>query len=201
MPGERKVAKAQKVKVARPRTEKAEPASNERPGSDAKPKAKARVAKPALKAKPKKPEANSPAIAAKVRKTRAPRKAKGTFADLLKKQAELEEIKKGAKSELRRQFDGLVKEAEKIKAQYKELFAESIESAPKTRGGGAKRTAGKIPGLKPYSLQEVKVFIEQKEQGKASIRIPGRKPKSVARMEDAYRHSENAEEILEMLNK
>ena len=173
MPEEKKSVKASKAKATKVKT-----------SFDAKAETKGKVAKPALKA----------------RKTRGPRKARGTFADLLKKQAELEEIRRGAKAELKKHYDSLTKEAEKVRAQYKELFAESIESAPKARRTGAKKATGRIPGLKPYSIQEVKAFIEQKAQGRATIRIPGRKPKSIARMEDAYRHSENAEDILELLN-
>jgi hypothetical protein len=154
---------------------------------------KAKAAKPGIEKTKKAPKG-------KARKTRGPRKARGRFADLLRKQAELEAIRKGAKAELKKHYDSLTKEAEKVRAQYKELFAESIESAPKARRTGAKKATGRIPGLKPYAIQEVKAFIEQKVQGRATIRIPGRKPKSIARMEDAYRHSENAEDILEILN-
>ena len=142
------------------------------------------------------------------KKVRKPRglnkvKAKGNFAELLKKQAELEEIKKGAKTELKKEYDTLLKDADKIKAQYKELFGESIESGPKlrrTRGIEARKSSGKIPGLRPYTLKEVESFIEQKQQGVTQIRVQGRRPKSLARMEDAFRHSEDAEEILKMLN-
>lgn len=127
------------------------------------------------------------------------RKPKGSFADLLKKQAEFEQIKKGAKADLKKEYDRLIKEADSIKVQYKGLFNESIESAPKIRGVRAKKTAGKVVGLKPFSLNEIEDFVEQKRQGE-TIKISGRRPKSIARMEDAYRHSENAEEILKMLN-
>ncbi len=185
--------KETKVKVSKPKVAKAKPASV------AKPKAKV-IKTPAVRLAPKSPEAKAPVVEKKAKKTRSyNRKPTGTFADLLKKQAELEEIKKGAKADLKKQFDAHIKEADRVKAQYKELFQENIESAPKVRGAGAKKARGRIPGLKPFSLAEVEEFVEQKKQGKA-IKIVGRRPKSIARMEDAYRHSEDAKEILKTLN-
>jgi hypothetical protein len=195
LPESKKTAKAPKAKAAKPKVVKTKPASTVKNGFSAKPKAdiaKApKVAKPVVKA----------TVEVKVKKTRGPRKAKGTFADLLKKQAELEEIKKGAKVELKKEYDGFLKEADKVKAQYKELFSESIESLPKARGTGSKKTAGKILGLKPFTLKEVEDFVEQKQQGISEIKVQGRRPKSISRLEDAYRHSEDAEEILKLLNK
>jgi len=163
-------------------------------GFTAKPKAK--IVKPAAKPAAKAPEVKAPVA----RKTRAyTRRAKGSFAELLKKQGELEAIKKGAKADLKKQYDSLVKEADSIKAQYKGLFNESIESAPKVRDARAKKATGKVVGLRPFSLSEIKEFVKQKKQGRA-VKISGRRPKSIARMEDAYRHSEDAKDILKMLN-
>jgi hypothetical protein len=50
-------------------------------------------------------------------------------------------------------------------------------------------------------LKEVEDFVEQKQQGISEIKVQGRRPKSISRLEDAYRHSEDAEEILKLLNK
>jgi hypothetical protein len=162
---------------------------------------KVKVAKPAPKAEVKKHATKLPALPKKAKKTRMyTRKPRGTFADLLKKQAELEEIKKGAKADLKKQFDAYLKEADKVNAQYKELFGESIESAPKTKGARGRKGAGKIPGLKPFSLQEVEAFIDQKKSG-VEIKVPGRRPKSIARMEEAYKQSDEAEGMLTILNK
>ncbi|MGA2547807.1 MAG: hypothetical protein ABSF43_14745 [Rectinemataceae bacterium] len=182
--------KAPKAKVSKP---KAKTESKVAKGFGNKPKA-------IFIKTPKAPEIKAP-VEVKIKKTRGPQKAKGSFADLLRIQSQYEEAKKGAKSDLKRQYDGLIKEAESIKAQYKGLFNESIESDPKSRGTGLKKSSGKIPGLKPFTLKEVEDFVEQKQQGIAKIQVQGRRPKSIARMEDAYRHSEDAEEILKILNK
>jgi hypothetical protein len=182
-----------KAKVASPKSPSKSKVAKAKPA--AMPKAKA-TPKPTAKPASKAPEVKAPVA----KKTRAyTRKAKGSFAELLKIQSQYEEAKKGAKADLKKQFDGLIKEADSIKAQYKGLFNESIESAPKARGARAKKTTGKVVGLKPFSLSEVEEFVEQKKQGKA-VKISGRRPKSIARMEDAYRHSEDADDILEMLN-
>jgi hypothetical protein len=190
--------KVPKTKVSRPKVARAKPSSTVKKVFAAKPKAAIKAPKAVKAAKGPTPEVIAPV---KVRKLRGPRRAKGTFADLLKKQAELEIIKKGAKAELKKQYDGLLKEAESIKFQYKGLFDEAIESAPAVRGTRAKKATGKVPGLKPFSLKEVEAFVEQKQHGIANIKIQGRRPKSISRIEDAYRHSEDAEEILKMLNK
>lgn len=190
--------KVPKAKVSKPRVAKAKPSSTVKKGFVAKPKASIKAPKAVKAAKGPIQEAIAPV---KVRKLRGPNKAKGTFADLLKKQAELEKIKKGAKAELKKHYDGLLKEADSIKSQYKGLFNEAIESAPAVRGVRAKKATGKVLGLKPFSLKEVEAFVGQKRHGIANIKIQGRRPKSISRIEDAYRHSEDAEEILELLNK
>jgi hypothetical protein len=194
MPESKKVAKPKSPSKPKP-VVKAKPATKLITGFTAKPKAKA-TPKPTAKPAPKAPEVKAP-IAKKARAYA--RKPKGSFADLLKIQSQYEEAKKGAKTDLKKQFDAHLKNADSIRIQYKSLFNENIESAPKARGAGAKKTTGKIPGLKPFSLSEIEEFVEQKKQGKA-VKISGRRPKSIARMEDAYRRSEDAEDILKMLN-
>jgi hypothetical protein len=190
-----------KAKVVKPKSPSKPKVSNTKPatklitGFAAKPKAKA-IPKLATKPVPKAPEVKAPVA----KKARAyARKPKGSFSDLLKIQSQYEEAKKGAKADLRKQFDAHIKEADSLKAQYKSLFNENIESAPKARGVGAKKITGKIAGLKPFSLSEIEDFVEQKKQGKP-VKISGRRPKSIARMEDAYRRSEDAKDILKMLN-
>lgn len=199
-----------KEKVSMPEAKKETKAKIAKPKSPSKPKvAKAKpAAKPKVKATPK----FAPKVAVKPSAVKAPspdktakkprsytRKPKGSFADLLKKQAELEQIRKSAKADFKKQYDGLIKEANSIKVQYRGLFNDNIESAQKTRGPRTRKVGGKIVGLKPFSLGEVKDFVEQKKKGK-TIKIQGRRPKSIARMEDAYRDSEDAEDILRMLN-
>jgi hypothetical protein len=170
-----------------------------KPASAAKPKAKVKTIRASRKMENKAPGAEK-----KAKRLRSyTRKAVGAFADLLKKQAELEEIKKGAKAELKKEYDRLIGESGKIKAQYKGLFNESIESAPKAKRAGANKASRKprkAAGVKPYTIAEVKGFVEQKKKG-GIIKISGRRPKSIARMEDAYRQSEDAGKILEILNK
>ena len=203
MADEKKSAKAPKVKAvkpkspAKPKVAKAKPTSAPKKTSIARPQAK--VAKVNLATEAKK--SVRPIRKPKGKKTRSyTRKAQGAFADLLKKQAELEEIKKHAKAELKKQYESSLQEADNIKAQYKELFNEGIESAPKVQGERTKKSTGKVVGLKPFSLKEVEDFIAQKKAG-GNIKIPGRRPKSIARMEAAYKQSEEAEEILKILSK
>jgi carbon monoxide dehydrogenase subunit G len=181
------VKKEVKSKVAAKPVAKAKP-------STAKSASKAK----ATKAEVKKPEVKAP-VAVKAKKVRGPNKAKGSFADLIKIQHQYEEAKKGAKAELKKEFDAHLKEADKIKAEYKQFFSESIESAPKSRGVGAKKTSGKIIGFTPFTLKEVEDFVDQKKEG-ITIKIQGRRPKSIARLEAAYSKSDDAETILKILN-
>jgi hypothetical protein len=144
----------------------------------------------------KTPIVKAPVVEAKAKKTRAyTRKPKGTFADLLKKQAELEKMKKGAKSDLKKQYDNLLKEADSIKSHYKNVFNESIESAPKARGAGVKKAPSK-----GYSLEQVKLFIEQTEKGE-TVKIPGRNAAGIAKIKAAYEKAENkdVESVHELL--
>jgi hypothetical protein len=196
MPVVKKPAKAPKAKVAKPKVIKAKPASTAKKAPVTKPKAISKAPK-ALKVAIKAP------VETKVRKVRGPNKikAKGSFADLLKKQAELEQVKKGAKAELKKQFEDLIKESEKVKAQYQELFHELLLASAKSKSTAkiAKKTTGKIVGLKPFSLKEVEDFIDQKKEG-VDIKIKGRRPKSIARLEAAYSKSDDANTILRILN-
>jgi hypothetical protein len=204
MPEEKKTVKAPKAKGPKPKVVKAKVESKVAKGFADKPKANLikapKTQKPLEAPKMAKPEAKTP-IEVKAKKVRGPNKAKakGSYADLLKIQSQYEEAKKGAKADLKKQYDSHIKEAESLKAQYKSLFNESIESAPKTRGPRTQKSSGKTPGLKPFTLKEVEDFVDQKKEG-VTIKIQGRRPKSIARMEDAYRHSEDAEAILKMLN-
>jgi hypothetical protein len=172
------------------------------PKAPAKPKAKpivkAKAAKNTPKAEAKKPVANAPVAEMKEKKTRSyTRKPKGLFADLLKKQAELEKAKNGAKVDLKKQYESLLKESEQIKAHYKELFNESIESEPKVRGAGTKRASSR-----GYTLEQVKLFIEQAENG-GTIKIPGKNATGIKKIKAAYMKAKNkdAESVLALLNK
>ena len=175
-----------------------------KPKVPAKPKAKTAIngwtkgAKPAAKSAGKKTVAKAPVAETKEKKTRAyNRKPKGSFADLLKKQVELEKAKNGAKVDLKRQYENLLKESEQIRAHYKKLFNESIESAPKVRGAGAKKAPSR-----GYTLEQVKLFIEQTENG-GTIKIPGKNSTGIKRINAAYVKAKNkdAESVLALLNK
>jgi hypothetical protein len=201
MPNEKKPVTAPKAKVSKPKLAKVNPTSAVKTAFVAKPTAK--VAKPAPKAAPKKPKAAAPVAVVKVRTTRGPKKhTKGSFADLLKKQAELEGIKEKAKKDLKRDYGIYLNKAEDIAEEYRKIFSEEIGAAPKIKASGEKKATGtKTAGMKPYSLSEVASFVEQKRLGRAKIKVSGRRPKSIAKMEDAFKQSEEADEILKILNR
>jgi hypothetical protein len=184
-------------KIAKPKSPakpKAKAVSKGKAKSAAKPAPKEKLAKAATEAFS--PKAAAPEVAGKARKPRAySRKGKGSFAELLKKQAELEEIKKGAKADLRKQYEDLIKESEKINDQYRELFNEAIGPAPKARTLKIKKT----PAQKIITKKEVEDFIDQKASGITS-KNKGRKPKSLARMEVAFKETQDADGMLKILN-
>jgi histone H1/5 len=193
MPEGKKEVKAKPAPKAKVVT--AKPAS--KPKVAAKPKAKA-PSKPAPKVQTKKPVAKAPVAIKKAKKTRAyTKKPKGTFADLIKKQAELEEIKKGAKADLKKQYENHLKEAEKVKVQYKELFAENLDAPSKAR---AKATGKKKNGWKTFTLDQVQSFIDQTTEGKP-VKIPGKNAIGVKKIQAAYDKAKNkdAESVLALL--
>jgi hypothetical protein len=160
--------------------------------------AKAKVVKTAPKSEAKKPEVKAPVIL-KVKKARGPnKKAKGSFAELIKIQNQYEEAKRGAKSELRKEYDNLIKDSEKIKAQYKELFGEVIEGAPKAKG---KTAAANRSGKKAFTLDQVQSYIDQTAQGK-KVKIPGKNAVGVEKIKTAYDRAKekDAESVLALLN-
>jgi hypothetical protein len=188
-------AKPSAARAKAPKSIKAKPAS----------KPAAKKAKP-LPGPTEAPKAEKPVKAYK------PRQAKGglsSFADLLKKQSELETIKKQAKAELRKAYEDKVKEADGIKKQYSELFSESLETLPKARK--ARRASPKVPKAKPakrgaiapYTAAEISAFIEQKDEGidVKKIKIAGRRVKSVQKIDQAYDKADtkDAESILDLL--
>ena len=183
MPEEKKVAKP-KI-PAKPTVAKAKPV------------AKAKVAKAAPKAVAKKTVAGAP-VAVKVKKVRGPNrvKARGSFAELQKIQAQYEEAKKDVRADLKKQYEKLTKEADALKAQYKGLFNENIESAPKSRGAGkTQKSAGK-----GFTLDQIQTFIDQTSEGK-TVKIPGKNAISIAKIKAAYDKSKNkdAESVHELL--
>lgn len=171
--------KAKPVKAKRSAVVASKPAAKKAAGKDSAP------AKETAQAEPKLPSKRS-------YKPRKQKVALAGFADTLqKKQSELDDIKKRAKAELQKLYEGKMREAEGIKLQYKSLFDEPIESVPKARkpaGPGRKASGAKAGAAAPISLGEVESFLEQKEGGKdaASIKLPGRKPKSVLKIAEAY---------------
>jgi len=118
---------------------------------------------------------------------------------LLKKEKELEEAKKFAQAELRQEYDGHLKEADKVKEQYKKLFGESIDSVPKVRKTTARKATGRVRG---FSLEQIKSFLRQVDTG-SKIKIDGKNATSIARIKAAYDKSpdKGAESILALLNK
>jgi len=133
----------------------------------------------------------------KVRKTRGPRKAKGGFAELEKIQKLYEKTKKSAQSDLKNQYDKLMAEAKKLKESYQDLFHENIDSAPRTKRGITK----KVVGMKPFTLQEVESFIEQKANGSKDVKIKGRKSRGISKIEIAWNvsKSKEPEDVLRIL--
>jgi hypothetical protein len=140
-------------------------------------------------------------------KGRKPRKVNvGSFSELLKKQAEIEAIKKRAKTELKELYEDKLKEADAIKKQYSELFREQIESAPAKRG---RKVAAKVSGEKPkaksrgFTVEQVGSFIQQKESGLdvAKIKIAGKNITGVKRIDAAYEkaNEKDAKSVLQLL--
>jgi hypothetical protein len=149
---------------------------------------------------------------AKPRKPRGPNKPRvsGSFAELLSVQALFEKSKQKARKELKQEYAGILKNAEKIKAQYSELFGESIDGGgtarrgrPKVATGGkvkTRKTGAKKPaGVKPFSLKEVEGFLEMKAEG-LPVKLAGRRSKSVTRLEEAYKQTQDAKGIMALLN-
>jgi hypothetical protein len=161
------------------------------------PKSKSTAKKPAAKAE--KAQAPVETKPVKVRKARKAKDALSSYANLLKKEKELADAKKLAQSELRQQYEGFLKDAEKVKEQYKKLFGESIDSAPKGRKIGAKKTGSKPRG---FSLDQIESFLNQVDNG-GKIKIEGKNATGIARIKAAYEKSPNkdAESILAFLNK
>jgi hypothetical protein len=175
---------ATKAKVAKPKTAKTKVAAK-KPA----PKAKAKV-------EVKKPEA-------KVVKQRRPRKVKdalSNYATLLKKQAEIEAIKRQAKAELKKHYDSKIREADAIRAQYKELFGEAMDSTPRiARKGKVRKGAVKARG---YTLSQVQSYLDQRDSGKA-IKVEGKNATGIKRIKEAYEKADpkDAKTILAILSK
>jgi hypothetical protein len=192
MPDAKKAAKPKSP--AKPKVVKAKPA--------AKPKTKVVKAAPKAKVAEKSPDVKAP-VPAKVRKTRgANKKAKGSlvaYENLLKHEAELEKARKAAKSELKSEYDGFLKQADEIKAKYQKLFGESIGSIPKTKGK-KKISGAKKNGWKTFTLDQVQSFIDQTNEGKP-VKIAGKNSIGVAKIRAAYDKAKvkDAESVLELL--
>jgi hypothetical protein len=184
-----KVAKPKKV-IAKKPVVKAKPKDvNKKLSSKAKPKAAKKVA-PA-------PEAKT----FKVTRARKAKSALSSYANLLKKENELEAARKLAKNELRKEYDGFLKKADSVKGKYKELFHEPIESAPgKNRKVGGRKSTGKAK--RGYSLEQIKSFLSQKDNG-GKIKIEGKNATGLARIKAAYDESpsKDAKSILDFINK
>jgi hypothetical protein len=169
-----------------------------------KPAVKKAAAK-SVKKVPKAPKKASKASSPKVKATRKPRvtKIKITgFEEIMKAKAELIAVTSKAKKQLQTEYAKAVAQAEAIKAQYKDLFDESIE----TKATKAKRGAGKARKtgvVAPITKAEIESFIEQKEEGfaLADIKISGRRTKSIKKIADAYSKAEikDAASVLALL--
>jgi hypothetical protein len=92
------------------------------------------------------------------------RKAKFPYAELIKKQAELDAIKKAAKSDLKKKYDAKIAEAVAIQGEDKWLFNEPLHSSD-NKIVGAKEAIRE--GNKCYTLYIVKTIIDQTNEGKA----------------------------------
>jgi hypothetical protein len=137
-----------------------------------------------------------------VKKARKPRTFKVSgFAELQKKEAELEAIKKKTKIQLKNQYDSIVKKADGLKAEYKQIFKEDISTASKGRKAAVGKSASPrkvVP--KPITLDEVQTFIDHFAEGQ-EIKLPGRRPLSIAKIKAAYikAKTKDAESVLALL--
>jgi hypothetical protein len=172
--------------MAEKKTIKTSPAKRKNVKAKTKPVAKKTAAKKAVIEK-------VPAIEIKPAKHRVPRKQKLSLPgleELEKKQSELDAVKKGIKTKLRDAYLDLEKRQDLIRGHYQELFNESIENILKhnKRSSGKATKPAKRGAIVPYTKAEVSAFIEQKEQGieLSSIKIKGRRPKSIQKMMEAY---------------
>jgi hypothetical protein len=196
---EKKVVESSTAKVKIPKSKKI---TAKKPVAKAKPKAATK--KPISKAKPKAVKKVTPETKAKTPKAtraRKPKSALSSYANLLKKENELEAIRKLAKNELRKEYDGFLKKADAVKEQYKELFHEAIESAPrKIRRVGGRKSTGKAK--RGYTLEQIESYLSQKDSGR-KIKIEGKNVTGVARIKAAYEKSpsKDAKSILELINK
>jgi hypothetical protein len=196
---EKKVAESSrnKAKVAKPKK-----ATAKKPIFKAKPKAAS--GKTTSTAKPKAGKKVSPVPAVrtvKVTRARKPKSALSSYANLLKKESKLEAARKYAKNELRKEYDDSLKKADSVKGKYKELFHESIESAPrKARKAGGGKSTGKAK--RGYTLDQIDSFLSQVDAG-GKIKIDGKNATGVARIKAAYDKSpsKDAKSILVFLTK
>jgi hypothetical protein len=136
----------------------------------------------------------APTIEKRPTKVRVPRKQKLNIPgleELEKKQSELDAVKKGIKTKLHSAYLDLKKREEVIRGHYQELFNESIDSST-AKKGRARKVPTKRGAIAPYTKAEVAAFIEQKEQGieLKDMKIQGRRPKSIAKMDEAYRRAD-----------
>ena len=193
-----KPASKEKAKIVKAKPAKAVEAKKAGPAS-----------KPAAKTvKPK-------AKVAKVRKPRGPNKPKlatsGSLSELHSLQAQVEKSKVKARKELTKTYQAAFNEAARIAVEFEELFGEPISSdrkANKSKASGTKkgRPAGgkkakgvkKVVGVKPFTLKEVEGFLEMKNEG-IPIKLAGRRSKSIEKLEEAYKQTQDPKEMLEML--
>ena len=133
----------------------------------------------------------------------APRKSKGnspSYTELLRKEAELATIKQKTKAELRKAYDKKQKETEGIKKQYHDIFHESLDSAAKPGKhdkSGLRSSSRRRLQAAPYTKEEIEGFIQQKKQGidVSSIKIKGRRPQSIHRIDEAYENASTKDPV------
>lgn len=125
------------------------------------------------------------------RTARAARSVKG-FEEMAKKKAELEAAARMVKGELRKEYAEVLRKADGIKAQYKELFDEPIDSGASRTARRAGKPGAKRKAVEPITKSEVASFIEQKAQGIAleSIRVGSRRIKTIKKIAAAYERAE-----------
>jgi hypothetical protein len=184
-----KVAKAKKVTAKKPIFKSKPKVASGKTTSTAKPKAGKKVSPvPTVKT-------------VKVTRARRTKSALSSYANLLKKESELEAARKHAKNELRKEYDGFLKKADSVKGKYKELFHEPIESAPrKARKAGGGKSTGKAK--RGYTLEQIESFLSQVDAG-GKIKVDGKNATGVARIKAAFDKStsKDAKAILDFINK
>jgi hypothetical protein len=125
-----------------------------------------------------------------------PRKAKSPYADILKKQAELDATRKAAKSDLNKKYDDKITEAVAIQVEHNKLVNKSLDSSV---GNNASAKKAIRKGNIGFTLDLVKTFIDQTIEVQP-VKIHGKNTVGIKKIKAAYDKSKikEAESVLEL---